>query len=134
MFFPFFFPFNFLFLVFFFVFGLRIIRFILRAVSRDLHPGPDRSNGIERWRRADAVGPWTGNVLRNREARIFQLAFRNRGRITVSDVVIETGMDPKQTEELLNGMVDGTRVRMEVSERGFVYYEFPELIARFEEE
>jgi len=95
--------------------------------------------------RLDSQGRWVpgagaGNPLdvfraprgQSLEARIFRAANKQRGRLTVSDVVIETGLGIKEAEELINGMVDGLRVRMEVDERGLVVYEFPEIIARFE--
>jgi hypothetical protein len=66
------------------------------------------------------------------EARVFRAAYKQRGRLTVSDLVIETGLGIKEAEELMNHMVDGLHVRMEVDDRGLVVYEFPEIIARFE--
>lgn len=66
----------------------------------------------------------------NLEARLFRAAYKQRGRLTVSDVVIETGLGIREAEELINGMVDGLRVRMEVDEQGHVIYEFPEIIER----
>ncbi|MFQ3621435.1 MAG: hypothetical protein SNJ78_10900 [Spirochaetales bacterium] len=74
-----------------------------------------------------------GNSLTDmdsRGARIFRLAQRLGGRVTLSDIVIETGMDPKQAEKFIESLVDGVRVRMEVDEKGIVYYEFPEILAR----
>ena len=75
-------------------------------------------------------------VVRSRsdqdEARIFKLAYRLKGRVTVSDVVVETGLGVQDAESLIQSMVDQTHVRMEVDERGIVTYEFPEIIRRFE--
>jgi hypothetical protein len=68
----------------------------------------------------------------NMEARIFRVAYKRKGRVTVSDIVLETGLGVKDAEELINGLVDGVHVRMEVDDRGLVVYEFPEIIARFE--
>jgi hypothetical protein len=68
------------------------------------------------------------------EARIFKLANRRKGRITVSDVVIETGLGVHQAEDLLQNMVDNNRVTMEVTDDGMVYYEFPEIIRRMQDE
>jgi hypothetical protein len=68
----------------------------------------------------------------NPEVRIFRLAFKRKGKITISDVVLETGMSIKEAEATVNAMVDGMRVRMEVDDRGLVTYEFPEIMARFE--
>jgi hypothetical protein len=70
--------------------------------------------------------------LQSMEARIFRLAFKRKGRVTVSDIVLETGMSVKEAEEAVNAAVDGVRVCMEVDDRGLVVYEFPEIIARFE--
>lgn len=67
------------------------------------------------------------------EVRIFRLAWKLRGRITVSDVVLETGLGPAEAEAAMNRLVDGMRVRMEVQEKGMVLYEFPEIIRRLEE-
>jgi hypothetical protein len=47
---------------------------------------------------------------------------------------VETGLDLEQAEKVIESMVDGMRVRMEVDERGVVVYEFPEIIMRFENE
>ncbi len=71
--------------------------------------------------------------LRDVESAVFSLAYRLKGRITLSDIIIETGLGMREAEEVANGMVDGMRVRMEVLENGLVIYEFPEIIARFEE-
>lgn len=62
------------------------------------------------------------------EARIFRLARRHGGRLTVSDVVVETGMPAARAEETLQRLTDGVRVRMEVRDTGIVVYEFAELI------
>jgi len=65
-------------------------------------------------------------------ARVFRLARKNRGRLTVSDVVIELGLSVLEAEELLEGMCDGRRVRPEPRPNGLVVYEFPEILARLE--
>jgi hypothetical protein len=66
------------------------------------------------------------------EHRIFQLAYRLKGRITLSDIIMETGMDMKKAEDTVNSMVDEVRVRMVVDDDGLIIYEFPEIIARCE--
>ena len=71
---------------------------------------------------------------KSREAQIFKLAYRLKGRITVSDIVVETGLSLDEAESLVESLVDGVRVRMEVDKRGIVVYEFPEILARFENE
>ncbi|MFP4067203.1 MAG: hypothetical protein ACLFRR_00195 [Spirochaetaceae bacterium] len=69
---------------------------------------------------------------RSLEARVYQLAAKHKGRITVSDAVIDLGLDVKDAEELLQSLVDNVRVRMELDDNGRVTYEFPEIIDRYE--
>ena len=64
------------------------------------------------------------------QGRIFRLAYRLKGQVTVSDVVVETGLDVEEAERLLESIVDNTHVRMEVLDDGSVLYEFPEIIRR----
>ena len=64
---------------------------------------------------------------RSFDSRVFRLAYQNGGRVTVSQVVMETGMSLEQAEAYLDQLCDGVRVRMEVSDNGRVTYEFPEL-------
>ena len=68
----------------------------------------------------------------NTEARIFKLADRMKGRVTLSDVVLETGMGLKEAESFLKNMIDGTHVTMELTDTGKIVYEFPEIISRYE--
>ena len=58
---------------------------------------------------------------------VFRLARRHDGVLTVSDVVVETGLEPRQAEQRMNDLVDGERVTMEVTDDGRVRYEFPEM-------
>ena len=67
---------------------------------------------------------------KNIEGLIFNLAYSLKGKITLSDVIIETGLSMKEAEKIINQMVDGIRIRMEVDDQGLVVYEFPEIIAR----
>jgi ABC-type transport system involved in multi-copper enzyme maturation permease subunit len=60
--------------------------------------------------------------------KIMQLAQDSGGVLTVSDVVLATGFSMKQAEETLNEMVDGFRIKTEVTDSGIVQYEFSELI------
>lgn len=71
-------------------------------------------------------------VVGNRELEptIYRLALKLGGRLTVSDVVLETGMSVKESEETLNAIMDGIRVGMEITDTGVVVYEFSELIGR----
>jgi len=57
---------------------------------------------------------------------IFRLAKRYDGVLTVSDVVSELGIDPKEAEALLEGLTDGQRVDMQVDDDGVVRYVFRE--------
>ena len=74
------------------------------------------------------------NQMNNLEHKIFRLADRLKGRITISDVVIHTGLGSRESEEMLNSWIDGIRIRMEVQDNGIVVYEFPVIIARYEHE
>ena len=68
-----------------------------------------------------------------REGEIFRLADEMRGRLTLSDVVIATNLNLKEAERVIDSMVDGIHVTMEVSDSGRVVYEFPEIIAKYED-
>ena len=59
--------------------------------------------------------------------QVIQLAFRNGGLLTVTDVVAETGLSFKKAEKALNDMLDFSRVNMCVSDSGIVVYEFVEI-------
>jgi hypothetical protein len=130
----FFFPFGFLLaIVGIFIavrFGLRLFHNFFRGIdqggSEERQVSEERSWLPPEWR---SLGQ---RPVQNLQAKVFRIAYRRKGRITVSDVVIETSLGLKEAEELLNGMVDGLRVRMEVDPNGMVFYEFPEIISRFE--
>lgn len=86
--------------------------------------------GLSRGARSRRVSARSGRDERaTHEVEIFRLAKRLGGRVTVSDVVVATGLAPKEAESMLGSMADGVRVHMEVSDRGGVYYEFSELSA-----
>lgn len=127
----FFFPFGFLIPILVVLmavkFGSRVFRDFFRELDNPQHWRRGLS-GRESWRE---IG---GSRLRRplgTEARIFRLAYKLKGRITISDIVLETGLSVQDAEETANKMVDGLRVCMEIDERGLVVYEFPEIIARF---
>ena len=65
--------------------------------------------------------------LGSRETDIYRLAAKKSGKITVTDVVTELGLEPKKAEELLESMTDGMRVQMEVENDGMIFYTFPEM-------
>jgi len=113
------------------LFILLIFRFGMRFFN-DLLNSPGRFNTWDRWRLYDRRG--FPNLPRSRsiEGRIFRAALKHSGRLTVSDIVLETDLGIREAEEQINGMVDGTHVCMEVREDGLVVYEFPEIISRFE--
>mgnify|MGYP006280040527 CR=1 FL=1 len=90
-------------------------------------PGQDFNGQLQEF------GGETSGRERELRIRIFKLAYRQKGRITVSDIIAETGLSGDEAETLIQGMVDNSRVRMEIRESGVVVYEFPEIISRFEE-
>jgi hypothetical protein len=112
-----------------FIFFVRFIPGILRNLRRLEDRDRDRRFPSSRRTRDGKIRRVRG---RNVEAAIFDLAYRMRGRITLSDIILETGLSMKQAEEHINRMVDGIRVTMEVDVKGLVVYEFPEIIARFD--
>lgn len=52
----------------------------------------------------------------NLHAGLYSLAKKYHGRLTVSTVVVETGLSPAEAERVLESMTDNVRVRMEVTE------------------
>jgi len=126
-FFVFFLPMMFIFL------ALRVGTSLFRSMSNrneSAFPRADEGERLFGQYGYRQLGMQQGNL----EARVFKLANRRKGRITVSDVVIDTGLGVNQAEELLQNMVDNNRVTMEVTDEGMVYYEFPEIIRRMENE
>ena len=121
------FGFGFLFPLIFFIVFARVASGLFRRVNRgrSLPDEYDDSLG-DRFRSLERRSDSTT------EARLFKLAYRLKGRLTVSDIVVETGLGVHEAESLVQGMVDGTHVLMEVDDRGIVTYEFPEIIRRFE--
>ena len=117
-----------------FVFPLLFFVFIARVASRFFRTTRRRQLDMDRYidqpmRSIESSRPQTTS-----EARIFKLAYRLKGRITVSDVVVETGLDVAGAEAVMQGMIDNTHVRLEVDDNGILTYEFPEIIRRFESE
>jgi hypothetical protein len=124
----FWFPFGILFPA---LFIFLIFRFGMRFFN-DLFNNRNRLNAWDRWRLYDSRSFSTHTRSRSIEGRIFRAALKHSGRLTVSDIVLETDLGIREAEEVINGMVDGTHVRMEVRDDGLVVYEFPEIISRFE--
>lgn len=117
---------------FFFVFPVFIIYMIVRHIIAP----PKRHNSrwyLDEYYRSFEPGYRdSGHGEESKQVTLYKLAYKLKGRITVSDIVIETGIEVKEAEELIQSMVDNQRVRMEVDENGMLVYEFPEIIARLE--
>ncbi|MFW5711871.1 MAG: hypothetical protein ACOCZA_07975 [Spirochaetota bacterium] len=115
---------------FFFVFPAFIIFMIVRHLI-----GPSQRHqrhwSIDDFYSQFESGPSRESMSKeSQQVSIYKLAYRLQGRITVSDIVVETGMEAKAAEDLIQSMVDNQRVRMEVDGDGMLVYEFPEIIAR----
>ena len=114
-------PFLFIFLV------LNLARSALRDARGRRAPSGERYG----WPGRSAVEPATGGRVEGRRVnRVFRLAYRLGGRLTVSDLVVDLDFSIEEAEAFLGQLVDSTRVTMEVHEDGLIYYEFPEIIAR----
>ena len=124
-----FFPFGFLFPLIFFVIIARVASGHFRSSRRRRYVEDDYLDEHIRSIESRHSSPRGASE----EARIFKLAYRLKGRLTVSDIVVETGLGVSEAEQLIESMVDNSHVRMEVDDRGIVTYEFPEIIRRFEE-
>jgi len=61
------------------------------------------------------------------QREIFKLASTEGGSISVSDVVLATGLTIAEAEKSLNDITDGFRIRMDVTDSGIVRYVFTEL-------
>ena len=129
------FPFWILLPFFFILIALRIGTRVFRDIFKELD-GSHR----EDFRIAGSGREWLQNLRspkqkkpQSLEAQIFRLAYKLKGRVTLSDIVLETGLSLKDAEEKVTGMIDGLRISMEVDNRGLVIFEFPEIISRFEE-
>ena len=110
-------PFLFIFLV------LNLARSALREARGH--------RGRQAWPARAAGAPATdGRADGRRVNRVFRLAYRLGGRLTVSDLVVDLDFGVEEAEQFLGQLVDSTRVTMEVQPDGLIYYEFPEIIAR----
>jgi len=117
---------------FFFVFPVFIIYMIVRHISAPPKHRHFRWYLDDYYRSFESGYPDSGPSEESNQVSIYKLAYKLKGRVTVSDIVIETGIGVKEAEELIQSMVDNQRVRMEVDENGILVYEFPEIIARLE--
>lgn len=124
----FFFGFPFFFLVPFVVFFVlaRVGRESVRRM-RDRRDWDELSYSNYRSEQSDSIP----TSRKRREVAIFKLAYKLQGRLTISDVVVETSLSVAEAEALMKDMVDGTHVRMEIDDRGMIVYEFPEIMDRF---
>ncbi len=66
-------------------------------------------------------------------SKVFRLAAKRRGRLTLSDIVIESGLGLKEAERFMDSLVDGPHVQLEVDAQGLINYEFPEIQARLDD-
>jgi hypothetical protein len=66
---------------------------------------------------------------REQRARVLELARAAGGRLSVSGVAADLRIELADAESLLNAMVDGHRVEMEVDDEGRISYLFTELTA-----
>jgi len=79
-------------------------------------------------RRPAETGEEDVEAGRKIQSRIFRLAKRIGGTLTVSDVVVEIGLPVRIAEQLLEDLTDGVRVRMDVGDDGIVRYVFTEFV------
>ena len=63
-------------------------------------------------------------------SKVFRLATKRQGRLTLSDIVIESGLGLKEAERFMDSLVDGLHVQIEVDAKDLINYEFPEIQAR----
>jgi hypothetical protein len=96
----------------------RLIRVLRHRSSRT--PGPLEDNGPQY------------NSVSHQD--VFRAAASHGGRLTVSELVVESGLTSAEAEKLLRQLTDGSRVCMEIGSDGVVWYEFPELLRNEGEE
>ena len=134
---PFTWPFGTIFsllIPFFLIFiGIRIVRRIFFSESRDIDRPRRRYPAQLPFDDMGTVTSYPSTKLNDIESRIFKLAQGMKGRITLSDIVIATNLNMKEAERVIDSMIDGIHITMEVNDKGRVIYEFPEIIARFED-
>jgi hypothetical protein len=116
---------------FFFLIPLFAFVFVARVIAASFRSAARRRLDVSQPPSAEPPRPrLTGKV----EGRVYGLAYRLGGRLTVSDVVIETGLGTREAEQLLDGMADETHVRVQVTDDGRIRYEFPEILDRIQRE
>jgi hypothetical protein len=122
--------FGFIFPLIFFFIVLRIIRSFFKSSHRNIESRMESLRFPEH--DYDTINRYPPVEPPAKEGEIFRLADEMRGRLTLSDIVIATNLSLKQAEEVIDSMVDGIHVTMEVKDSGRVVYEFPEIIAKYD--
>ena len=113
-----------------FLFILLVLN-LARSALREARGGRPASQARHEWRRLVSAPPAAGGRSDGRRVnRVFRLAYRLGGRLTVSDLVVDLDFSIEEAEQFLGQLVDSMRVTMEVQADGLIYYEFPEIIAR----
>lgn len=117
-----------------------ILLFLFLVLSGSLAGGVERqSYDYRRQRRkidrewlylTEFAGPLSSSFDRTSQMQValFRLAKRRGGKLTLSDVIIETGLGIHDAEALMNALVDNVYIRLEITENGGIVYEFPELM------
>jgi hypothetical protein len=65
---------------------------------------------------------------RQRVQQVLALARAHQARLSVTLVASHLGLELREAEELLDSMVDGRRVDLQIDDQGRVSYVFPELL------
>ncbi|ADK81485.1 hypothetical protein [Sediminispirochaeta smaragdinae] len=109
-----------------------IVYFVIRSVTRNHTIDRSRRGRFPEFYDEDPFDDDDSRAIdRNLRASLYRLADRQKGKLTVSDVVIETGIAVQEAEKILQAMVDNQHVRMEVRDDGIIYYEFPEIMDKY---
>ncbi len=61
------------------------------------------------------------------DSTIFRLAKLRSGKISLSEVVVETGLNIKEAEQYMDSITDSEHVLLEIDGDGRLIYVFPEL-------
>jgi hypothetical protein len=130
----FFWPFPLFFIIFLILVTFRIIPRILKVFFYEL-----TQSRLKDIPGRQAETSFTGNSKLKpnsqeyKERQIFHVAKSLKGRLTLSDIVMETDMGMQEAEKAIQRMIDEVHVRMIVKDNGLIIYEFPEIMARFQE-
>lgn len=89
------------------------------------HDRTDQPSATNRQNRGSSSS--TPQIEAPSAAEVYRLAQRHGGKLTVSNVVVELGVDPTVAEQALQACSDEIRVRMDVQDDGRVIYHFLEL-------